>query len=86
MAVASLHIGIFETVVIQLVTIGDPRMEPPGSRSANGGPLVPKPPTHSVYERVSTSRHGYGDQMERFARAAAGENLQDKEKAIGGVM
>ena len=61
-------------------------MEPPGSRSANGGPLVPKPPTHSVYERVSTSRHGYGDQMERFARAAAGENLQDKEKAIGGVM
>ena len=68
------------------LTIGDPRMEPPGSRSANGGPLVPKPPTHSVYERVSTSRHGYGDQMERFARAAAGENLQDKEKAIGGVM
>lgn len=68
-----------------VLTIGDPRMEPPGSGESNGGQLVQKPPTHSVYERVSTSKHGYGDQMERFARAAAGENLQDKEKAIGGV-
>lgn len=71
----------------RVLTIGDPPhdMSMIGHGRQQNTPLVEKPPTHSVYERVSRSAHGYGDQMERFARAMAGENLQDKEKAIGGV-
>lgn len=65
-----------------VLSIGDPVDFPMRGHDA---PLVEKPPQKRVYERVSRSVNSHADRMGAFSRAFAGENLQPKERAMGGV-
>lgn len=63
-----------------VLSIGEPMTPPSGGEAS-----VDKPPTHSVYERISRPAAGYQSQMNAISRAAMGENLQKSVRdTIGG--
>lgn len=63
-----------------VLSIGEPQPSPRGENTREGG-ISQKPPTHSVYERISRSGGSYQQQMTNFAREQMGANLQPSEKA-----
>lgn len=65
-----------------VLSIGDPAQPLESFDSHERG--VQKPPTHSVYERVSRSATNYGNEMHEIGKAFLGENLQERERNMIG--
>jgi hypothetical protein len=63
-----------------MLSYGDPVVQPPDGE----GVEIEKPPTHSIYERVSRPATNYNNERTALSRAFAGENLQARERNLIG--
>lgn len=62
-----------------ILTYGDPIVQPP-----DGGIEIEKPPTHSVYERISRPATNYGNERTALSKAFSGQGLNDREMQMIG--
>lgn len=62
-----------------ILSYGDPVVPPP-----DGEIEIDKPPTHSIYERVSRPATNYGNERTALSKAFSGEGLNDREMGMIG--